>query len=216
MEFVIEGKKFDLDVASLTVAGWTGRQQDKVLHHVEELKLLGVAPPSKTPLFYRAAKESLTQADEIDVLGSETSGEAEPILTSHEGRLLIGLASDHTDRDLETHSIPHSKQICAKPVSLELWPLEKVAELDALSVQTEILEDRDWIVYQKGTVDGILPLRSLWQESGLSDGDWMLCGTFPAIGGIRAASAYRMVMTDPGTGQAIKLEYTTRELPIVS
>ena len=216
MEFVIEGEKFDLDVSSLTVAGWTGRQQHKVLHHIEELKLLGVTPPTTTPLLYRAAKECLTQAGKIDVLGSETSGEAEPILTSHQGRLLIGLASDHTDRDLESHSIPHSKQICAKPVSKELWPLDTVVDLDALSVQTDILEDRDWVVYQQGTVEEILPLRSLWKDSGLSDGDWMLCGTFAAIGGILAASAYRMIMTDPGTGQSIKLEYETRELPIVS
>ena len=214
MKFLINGEVTDLPVRSLTVAGWTGRSQEKVQEHIFELAELGIAPPSATPLFYRVAQDMLTQEDHIEVLGAETSGEAEPILTSINGKLAIGLASDHTDRQLEAHSIPHSKQICAKPVSQALWWLDDIEISDDLQFKCEILEDGEWIEYQVGTAAMILDLRGLWEKSGLGDGDWMLCGTFPVVaGGIRPAQAYRMAMVSPHSDTPITLGYSVGELP---
>lgn len=217
MEFLIDGQPTDLPVRSLTVAGWTGRSKAKVQAHIVELQELGIAPPSSTPLFYRVAQDMLTQAAHIEVLGSDTSGEVEPILTSINGKLAIGLSSDHTDRKLEAYSIPHSKQICAKPVAQALWWFDDLENSDELQLECDILEDGEWVSYQTGTAAMILDLRNLWERSGLGDGDWMLCGTFPVVsGGIRPASTYRMSMTSPHTATPISLAYAVSELPEIS
>ena len=47
---------------------------------MEELAALGVARPSAVPLFYRVAAGQLTQSRRIQVLGPDSSGEAEPVL----------------------------------------------------------------------------------------------------------------------------------------
>ena len=99
----------DLTINGVVVAGWTGRNMDAVQHHIDELAALGIAPPSQVPLYYRVAASLLTQEDTIEVLGSGTSGEVEPLLVRSNGKTYFGLASDHTDRDLEVHSVAASK-----------------------------------------------------------------------------------------------------------
>jgi len=47
----------DAPIGTLIVAGWTGRNLAAVEHHIEELKAIGVPPPSTTPLFYRASPQ---------------------------------------------------------------------------------------------------------------------------------------------------------------
>jgi hypothetical protein len=44
----------------------------------------------------------------------------------------------------------------------------------------------------------------------------MLCGTLPAIGGVRPAAQFKMAMHDPVTGETIEAQYTTQTLPVVS
>ena len=63
-----------------------------------------VPRPSAVPLYYRVAAQQFTQASAIQVVGSETSGEVEPVLFDTGRALYLGLGSDHTDRALETHS----------------------------------------------------------------------------------------------------------------
>lgn len=197
----------------LVVAGWTGRDRASVDHHIEELAAIGVAPPSTVPLYYEVAPALATQADRIRVLGPETSGEAEPLVVHAEDRLWLGLASDHTDRALEAHSVAHSKQVCAKVLGRTLWPL------DAVEARLDTLELRCWIdgdtLYQEGPLSRILPLRRLLAGAGLRPGSAMLCGTLPAIGGVRPATSYRMTLTDPGVAQ-IDLGYSCEPLPVIA
>ncbi|MGH8431333.1 MAG: DUF2848 family protein, partial [Solimonas sp.] len=70
----------DVDIDELVIAGWTGRDVAALERHIEELKAIGVQPPSKVPLYYRVAACLLTQTDSIQVLGDDTSGEVEPVL----------------------------------------------------------------------------------------------------------------------------------------
>jgi hypothetical protein len=42
----------------------------------------------------------------------------------------------------------------------------------------------------------------------------MLCGTLPAIGGIRAAASWRMELRDPTRDRALSLHYTVAALPV--
>lgn len=214
---VIDDKEVMVDVTDLIVAGWTGRDPAAVQHHIDELAALGVPAPSTVPLFYRVANGLLTQAPVIDVVGPDTSGEVEPFLVRLGGDLFLGLASDHTDRALETTSVAAAKQACAKPVAPTLWPFAPLEpHLDQLMLGCEIWEGDAWVTYQEGTLASILPLAMLVERAGLADGQAMLCGTLGAIGGVRPATAYRMHMTDPVLGRGITFSYDVRPLPVVA
>lgn len=202
-----------VSLTRLVVAGWTGRDDAAVRHHIEELAEIGVPRPSRVPLFYEVSPLLAVQSDRISVLGKETSGEAEPFILRAGGRLWLGLGSDHTDRWLETTSVAHSKQGCPKPVAKDLWPMDGVADhLDELTLSASI---DDGTLYQQGTLEQILPLPNLVESAGLRDGEAMLCGTLPAIGGVRPASHYEMELARKD-GRAIGLSYDVETLPVVS
>ena len=217
MQFNTENGAIDFECRQAIVAGWTGRDAHAVQHHIEELAAIGVAPPSTVPLFYRVSNSLLTAERQIEVLGAASSGEAEPLVIRHNGKLWLGLASDHTDRQLETTSVAASKQICAKPCAAALWDFASLeSRLDAMIIKSWIRENGDWVLYQDGTVGQIRPLRDLIAATDFQDGSAMLCGTFAAIGGVRAAADFRATMTDPETGAEITLEYSARTLPQIS
>lgn len=225
MDFILDDAPFSAQIADLTVAGWTGRDPAAIRHHIDELAAIGVAPPSSVPLYYRVAAGLLTQAERIQVVGEGTSGEVEPFLLAKDGELFIGLASDHTDRDLEAHSVALSKQACAKPVASVLWRFSEVADrLDALELRSWIKEDAasDWLIYQEGTLAAIRPLQDLVEGSGLDAArpagmtSAMLCGTLGAKGGVRPATAFRMELRDPARGRAIGHSYEIKTLPIIA
>ena len=204
-------------ISRLIVAGWTGRDEGAVRHHIDELAEIGVAPASTVPLFYRVSTALLTHARRIQVLGQATSGEVEPFLLKEGGRLWLGLASDHTDRELEAVSVAASKQACAKPVAAALWPWDEVAgHADELRLTCEIDERGSATLYQEGTLAAIRPLADLIEGAGMVDGDAMLCGTLSAIGGVRPAGAYRMALEDPVAGRRITLDYAVDDLPVVA
>lgn len=207
----------EVEITQAIVAGWTGRDRAAVDHHIAELAEIGVTPPSTVPLFYRVSAGLLTQSYVIEVLGPDTSGEVEPLVVKAGGRLWLGLASDHTDRALETTSVAASKQICAKPVARELWPFDEVADrLDQIDLACEIEEDGAFTDYQKGTLANIRPLSDLIAASGLEEGGAMLCGTLGAIGGVRPATRYRMALRDPATDRTIAFGYSATTLPVVA
>ena len=212
-----------IEITELVVAGWTGRDAAAVQHHIEELAALGVPPPSQVPLYYRVGAELLTQDAAIWVLGAETSGEVEPFLVSdNNGTLWLGLASDHTDRALETQSVAKSKQVCPKPVARDLWRIDDVLPyLDDLALYSDIVEDQATgpARYQRGTLGAIRPLPDLVEglpDGRLAPGMAMLCGTLPAIGGIRGAQAFSMALQDPKSGRMIAHDYKITELPVIS
>ena len=215
--FSFETTLVSLNIKSVVVAGWTGRNMEAVQHHIDELAALGITPPSQVPLYYRVAHSLLTQDSMIQVLGGGSSGEVEPLLIQSGGKTYFGLASDHTDRDLEVHSVAASKQACAKPVARELWDFGEIKEhLDDITLRCWIEENGREILYQEGSLNSIRPLAELCDEAGFTDGTAMLCGTFAAIGGVRPASAYRMEATDPTNGKTITLSYGVSTLPIIS
>ena len=216
MRFETENGALDVEVARLIVAGWTGRDEAAVRHHIDELAEIGVPAPSTIPLYYRASASLLTQASRIEVLGDESSGEAEPFVLRTGGALWLGLGSDHTDRGLEAHSVAHSKQICAKPIASTLWGMEGVDDLDAVELRSWVHEGGDWVVYQEGTLAAIRPLGELIDGAALGENEAVLCGTLGAIGGVRPAARFRMELRDPATGRAISHEYEARALPVIS
>lgn len=217
MQFQTANGPIDATINQVYVAGWTGRDKSAVDHHIEELAAIGITPPSTVPLYYRVSNNLLTHQSTIDVLGAGTSGEVEPLLLQSQGLLYLGLASDHTDRDLEAHSVAASKQICAKPAAREVWPLDEVKEhLDTLNLRCLIHENDEWITYQEGALSGIRPLVELMDGVEFGDDAAMLCGTLAAIGGVRPATHYKMQLVDPTLHRTISMEYEVNTLPIIS
>jgi hypothetical protein len=205
----------------LVIAGWAARDRAAIDHHIEELAAIGVPRPSTVPLFYRVAAATLTQSDTIECVGAGSSGEVEPVLFVHGGRLWLTVGSDHTDRDAETWSVALSKQLCAKPVAREAWALEEVAaRLDTLTLRSWIEEGDREIAYQDGTLAALLPAPELLGRylagRTAQDGLVMSCGTLGAIGGVRPSAAFRMALGDPVGGREIGCAYRTRVLPKVA
>ena len=211
----------NVEVTHLVIAGWAGRDSEAVLHHIRELEALGVPAPGAVPLFYRVATNQLSQQSQLEVVGNETSGEAEPFVFSHNGELWVSLASDHTDRHLETFSVALSKQACIKPVGRSAWRMRDVAEhWDALELTSWIEEEGEWVIYQHGTLASLLTPQDLlarYLNNGPADeGLAISCGTLGAIGGIRPASAFRMALHDPVLNRTLEHSYCTGALPVVA
>ena len=208
----------EIAIETLVVAGWTGRDPSAVAQHVEELVALGVAPPSRTPLFYRAGAELVTAAPRIEVLGGATSGEAEAVLLAGPEGVMVGLGSDHTDRAAEAWSVAHAKQLCPKPLAPALWPLEEVAaHWDRLVLTAWARIDGARVLYQQGTLDALLRPEALIAAHGaLAPGTALFCGTLPAIGDIRPAERFEMALEDPVLGRRIAHGYDVSALPAVA
>ena len=142
-------------VREVIVAGWAGRDAAGVQHHIDELAALGVAPPSDVPLFYRVGHEILSTAPVIDVLGSQTSGEVEPVLLRTQSDLLVGVGSDHTDRESEAYSVALSKQVCPKVSGRAFWRFADVEDRWDEVVLRSFTAERT--PYQEGLAASLLP-----------------------------------------------------------
>jgi hypothetical protein len=212
-------ERIGFDVATLIVAGWTGRDEAALRHHIEELAAIGVPRPSSVPVFYRNATLNVTQTSRLQVLGPDTSGEAEPVVIARDGRLWLTVGSDHTDRKAETMGIALSKQLCGKPVGGELWLLDDVVgHWDQIKLRAFATIDGRRVAYQDGTLAGMrtpADLISRWGKP-LSSGTVMFCGTLAAIGGIRPASRFEVELEDPVLGRTLRHAYDIDALPVVS
>lgn len=213
-------RTIDVDVHQFVIAGWAGRDHAAIEHHIEELAALGVPRPSSVPLFYRVAANQLTQAPRIQAVGPHSSGEVEVLLFTHEGRACVSLTSDHTDRQLEAHSVALSKQVCAKPVARDAWPLDEViGHWDELRVRAVIEEQGQAVSYQDGRLASLLPVTELARRYAgapqLPEGTAMSCGTVAVNGGIRPAASFRMSLEDERLGRRLSHGYEVEVLPEV-
>jgi len=111
-------RQVEVTFNSVIVAGWAGRDMAAIEHHIEELAAIGVPRPSSVPLYYRIAENQLTQASNVQALGEESSGEVETFVFAVDGEMYVSIASDHTDRKLETVSVAMSwktaKRCCTR------------------------------------------------------------------------------------------------------
>src|SRR5436190_18915730 len=117
-----------LSIREAVIAGWTGRDPVARDKHIAELEAIGIARPASTPIYYRVSARRLTTDDSIEVSGEHSSGEVEFVLIGWQGRIFVGLGSDHTDRKVEAYSVTVSKQMCDKVMAPVLWELEEVSD----------------------------------------------------------------------------------------
>jgi hypothetical protein len=212
----------NVEIEELVIAGWTARDVDSLTRHIEELKAIGVQPPSKVPLYYRVAACLLTQAESIQVLGDDTSGEVEPVLMGAPDRLWVTVGSDHTDRKLVSFGPAVSKQACPKIFARTAWRFEEIEpHWDQCVLRSFIEEGGRKVLYQEGTLAQIRPPREL--IAGWRNGDTrlpphvaMFCGTMPTVGGVRSSPCFAMEIEDPVLGRKLSHTYRVRALPLVS
>ena len=202
-------------IEELVIAGWTGRDEAALRKHIKELEELGVKPPKTTPIFYRVSANLFTHATEIQVSGPDTSGEVEFVLIQTKNNLRVAVGSDHTDRKAETIGVTLSKQLCAKPVSVESWAYEDVRpHWNRLVLRSFIRENNSRVLYQEGTVDAMRSPEDLLARRPLKDSEAMFCGTFAAKGGIRPSTRFEMELEDPVLRRRLTHAYAIKALAV--
>ena len=208
------------DPRELVIAGWAGRDEAGLRHHIEELAAIGVPRPSSVPVYYRVSAANLTQTERFVVLGPDSSGEAEPVVVAMADGLWLGLGSDHTDRKAETMGIALSKQLCGKPVGRTLWPLDEVeGHWDALILRAWAIIGSERVPYQDGALSSLRTPADLIgrrPDGALLPGTVMFGGTLSAIGGIRPSTRFEMELEDPVLGRTMACAYDIECLPVVS
>jgi hypothetical protein len=206
---------------NLVLAGWTGRDRAAVEHHIEELKALGVAPPSETPVFYRTGVELVVQTDHLQVLGADTSGEVEYVLLAFDDGLWFTVGSDQTDRKAEAMGVALSKQLACKVIGRTAWRLSDYSDVwDNMMIRSWATIDGARTLYQEAALGTILSPSELigkyTQGGTLPAGTVMMSGTPGAIGGIRPADKFEMEIADPNSASKIAGGYAIEVLPVVS
>jgi hypothetical protein len=209
-----------LPIDQAVIAGWTGRDPVARDKHIAELEAIGIARPASTPIFYRVSARRITTEDCIEVSGGDSSGEVEFVLIGWQGRIFVGLGSDHTDRKVETYSVTVSKQMCDKVMAPVLWELEDVAaHWDQMILRAHAWIGGARVLYQEGTLDHMLPVADLirlgFGGKGFPDGCAMFGGTFAAKGGIRPSSRFEFELEDPVLKRSIRHAYDVIALPVL-
>ena len=213
------GQEVVFSAHHLVCAGWVGKDQKVLQAHIDELAHLGVKGPSRVPTYMNFSTGILTTDDEIPVISDQTSGEVEYVLLFQGGDSWVTVGSDQTDRDIETKSIPASKQMCAKVLSRECWPLSEVKEhWDRLIMRCWVNKEKERTLYQENPLGGILspeellkkmPMEGISREKGLA----VFSGTIPTKAGLIYGDSFELELEDPVLKRSIKHSYGVRVLP---
>ncbi len=202
------------DVRRVINAGFTGRDRAAVQRHIDELRAHGVPCPDRTPVLYPKMAHLLTTAASIEVLGPETSGEAEFVLLAAPGRTFVACGSDHTDRGLEKITIEKSKLVAPNVISSEVWDLTDVRETwDELVLTGHSTVDGRRALYQEGRLAAMMrPDDLLALVRGRLDGDLtgtaIFSGTLALLGGAFAyGERFEVELRDDRRGRRLRCDY---------
>jgi hypothetical protein len=202
-----------VQVERVLLAGYTGRDRQSVMDHIHELEGLGVAPPPRVPMVYEVPPELVTQDERVVASGPETSGEVEFFLLEGRDGLLVGLGSDHTDRQQEAIDVAESKRLCAKVISRQVWRVADVRDhWDQIEIRAWATDHGQRGLYQQGRLDAFLALDDLLTEvrqAGYPDlrRSLVFGGTIPALSGFVYASRFEAELRDPVLDRQLALSY---------
>ena len=209
------------EVRRMVNAGYVGRDRAAVQAHIDELEREGVPPPPSVPMLIPIGPDALTTADSIDVIGERTSGEVEYALFLDGDEVLVGIGSDHTDREMERMDIVRSKQICRNVVSTDVWRYAGVASAwDELVMRSWAKPvGGDEVLYQEGALGKIISAEDLMElvKSRLVDGDARGLVIFSGTVAVLAkemicGEAFRVELADPRSGRSLACRYDVRKL----
>ncbi len=214
-----DGSIESVDVTALLNAGYAGRNQDEVASHIAELAALGVPAPTATPALYPISPYLAQQTDRVYVQHGRTSGEAEWALIITDNDVLITAACDHTDRDLEVHSVAWSKNAAPDVLGTKAWRLPEIADrLDDIALEAWVGHGDTIELIQQGTLGDLLApkywLDVLTERGDARPGTVLISGTISMRKGVNQfADTWKVALTDPATQDVIGVEYRTVPMP---
>ncbi len=206
-------------------AGYTGRNQEKVRKHIEELKREGVPAPESTPTAYEMITQLVYFVHEIEVIGERTSGEAEYVLLCSGEEVYVGVGSDHTDRELESVSIIKSKQVCPNIMSDRLWRLKEIrGDWDEIILRSWVKnEEGQKVLYQEALLSTMMTPEDLMSfvknksDDKNLDGTAIFSGTIPILTEKFVYSSYfEAELFHPRSGRKLNCSYEIRVLNYLS
>ncbi len=219
LPLTIEGNEVQVKIKHVYCIGYAGRNLEKTMEHIIELEKIGVPRPEEIPTLYPVRRNSLNQTGEMQVLGDESSGEAEIVLVFGDtaDELYITVGSDHTDRSLETVDINKSKQICDKPLAQKAWKLSDVINhWDDLILTSQVMMDGEWQDYQRANINEIIPFDEiksfLNKKSVPMKNSLVFSGTVPLLNGFKYGTAFKMSFIDEARKNEIHAEYVVNRL----
>jgi hypothetical protein len=209
-------REIPFEVRDVVLAGYTGRDQEEVRRHVEELIAHGVPAPEHVPAFYRVTRDRVVTADHIAVLGASTSGEAEFVLFRAGGELYVGVGSDHTDREAERGSVRLAKQLCVKVVGTRVWRWADAGphwdHVELRSFAGDQIADRP---YQQRPVTALLDPEDIWGRAlarigagSEPEGLLVFSGTLPLAGDLAFDHRFAAELADEVCGLGLRVEYS--------
>lgn len=225
MKFILEtmGREDEIwfEMRRMVNAGYTGRDQEKVRRHIEELKKEGVPAPESTPTAYEVITQLVYFDHEIEVIGQKTSGEAEYVLLCSGEDIYVGVGSDHTDRELESVSIIKSKQVCPNILSDRLWRLEEIRkDWDEMILRSWTKQEGEKrVLYQESPLAAMMRPEDLMEfvkhrtnDKNLK-GVVIFSGTIPMLTGEFVYSPYfEAELFNPRNGRKLNLWYHVQVL----
>ena len=207
----------DVRVRRMYNLGSATRDAAVAVHHQEEVAAAGVkiAFDIPAPRIYPIAPYALTSDSTVEVHTERSSGEVEIVLVVSQGEVLVGVGSDHTDRDLERFSIVYSKQACPNVLAPTLWRLSEIADhWDQCVLESWV----DGELYQQTPTGTFLSpedlLGVLRERAEVPEDDFVLfAGTIVALGGqLKYGSTFSFRMHDPVLDREIRHEYVLEQV----
>jgi hypothetical protein len=130
----------------------------------------------------------------------------------------VTVGSDQTDRDVETKSIPASKQMYAKVLASDCWAYADLRDhWSTLVLRCWVTKTGRRTLYQEATLDAILPpddlLSRLPEPTTPNEGLVLFSGTIPTHEGLVYGDAYELTLEDPVLRRTIRTRYRVRLLP---
>ncbi|MFB6130184.1 MAG: DUF2848 family protein [Salinigranum sp.] len=203
-----------LPIDRIANCGFTGRNEEAVSAHIEELEAEGVTTPDTFPVIYPKPHHLITTDDEIEVLSEHTSGEAEFALFPTGDETYVGVGSDHTDRVLERDDIVVSKAVCQNVVSEDLWAFSEVADhWDEIELRSWTGPADDLQLYQEATLGDVLPPAELLdlvdeESSEPLAGTAVFSGSVGTVSGeLVFGDVFKVDLHDPVLDRTLEIEY---------
>ena len=152
----------------------------------------------------RITNDRLTTNPEIQVLGSNTTGDAAVLLVGSDAGLLVGLGSNHRHRD------QGNPQLFSKPISRQIWRYEPISGVWPTIIIK--LSNSKGDVLQDGALKNILAIDKVVstitpERTDLGKGIAVLCIGLPLPDSNLLTDSYNLELEIPGGEQKLSLNY---------
>ena len=213
----VEGEIVAVEVDRVINAGYSGRDEADVRAHIDELLKDDIIAeePDRVPVTYQLSTFTLlADPGRIQVVGEDTSGEAEYALLVTGDETYVVAASDQTDRDLEKYGIQKSKQIAPNVISADAWRLSALHDhWDDIQLRAHNTVDGEREPYQDSSLTELLPPDEILDEvatryEGTLSGAAVLSGTVTTVGGeLTPGDRFEVELHDPVRDRTIDVTY---------